>query len=461
MTDKIYIVTDEGPGDGGKGGVVHKIAAMAHTVIKTGGSQGNHGVKTSQGYNFAFSLWGCGTFEGIKTHISSRMIVSPVVLLNEANLIRYGGFGIYDPFSLLTVDEEALCSTPYHGIASRLKELALRDNPRGTIGMGVGEAYRYSLQYPELSIHVRDLRKADLRKKLIAIREQIKRDLATIIEGEFFPEDRKIARKETYLLHDDKYLDFIENLFYEAGKRAKIVSHDYLAKVILPQKGVAVVESSHGVLTDHYYGFHPHTSAIRTLPSFNEKMLRDSGFEGTIVNIGVFRAYAIRHGAGPMPTADPAMTENLLPGSHKEENRWQGKIRVGPLDLVLLRYAIEVCGGPKAFDGLAVTWFDQIVRNGEWKLCKKYKSGTEDRTYFTPQGAIKVRRGTDYEQLEHQEKLGKQLLCCKPEIETLKIPQNAGRDELYALCAGVLEKELGVPVRMISFGPTELDKMCK
>lgn len=158
MTDKIIIVTDEGPGDGGKGGVVHKIATMmnAHTVIKVGGTQGSHGVKTSDGFSYAFSLWGCGTFEEIRTHISSRMIVSPVVLMNEADAIRYGGFGIYDPFSLLTIDKEALCSTPYHGIASRLKELALRDNPRGTIGTGAGEAYRYALQYPEFILsHLR------------------------------------------------------------------------------------------------------------------------------------------------------------------------------------------------------------------------------------------------------------------------------------------------------------------
>lgn len=281
-------------------------------------------------------------------------------------------------------------------------------------------------------------------------------------EEEFLPKDCKIARKEIGLLYDNKYLDFIENLFHEAGQQAKIVNNDYLEKVILPQKGVAVVESSHGILTDRFHGFHPHTSAIRTLPRFTEAMLREAGYNGPIVNIGVFRAYAIRHGAGPMPTADPTMAESLLPESHKEENRWQGKIRVGPIDLVLLRYAINVCGGPSAFDGLAVTWFDQIIKNGEWKICNKYNNeDTKDRAYFTPSGEIKVRHGTDDEQLEYQENLGKQLLCCKPEIKTLKIPQDVGQNELYLFCAGVLEKELGVPVRMISFGPTERDKICK
>lgn len=242
----------------------------------------------------------------------------------------------------------------------------------------------------------------------------------------------------------------------------KIVDHGYLGRVILPQKGVAVVESSHGVLTDHYHGFHPHTSAIRTLPYFIEAMLRDAGYEGPIVNIGIFRAYAIGHGAKPMPTDDLGMAEQLFPKIYRDENRWRGGVRVGAIDLVMLRYAIEVCGGPSAFGGLAVTCFDHVVGNGEWRICKKYNSeDTKDRTFFTPSGEIKVRRGTDDEQLEYQEKLGKQLMNCRPEITTLKIPECMGREELYAFCASVLEKELGVPVKMISFGPTELDKICK
>ena len=52
---KVFIVTDLGGGDGGKGGVVHKICTetKAHTVVKVGGAQGSHGVHTIRGENFA------------------------------------------------------------------------------------------------------------------------------------------------------------------------------------------------------------------------------------------------------------------------------------------------------------------------------------------------------------------------------------------------------------------------
>lgn len=460
MVEKVYTVTDLGPGDGGKGGVVHKIVTMmrAHTVVKVGGAQGSHGVCTSRGERFAFSQWGCGTFEGVKTYLSPRMVMSPIGLLNEANALQYE-HGIHSPFNLLTVDEEALCATPYHGIASRLKEMARGNNFRGTVGTGVGEAYRYSQQHPSLTIQARDLSRPDLKNLLAGVREQVTHDLETA-HHEFLPSDLHEVEKEVARLHDDDFLDYIVERFKEVSRQAAIVDREHLKREILSRDGVVVVESSHGVLTDHYCGFHPHTSAIRTLPRFTHAMFREAGYNGEMVNIGVFRAYAIRHGAGPMPTADPTMAESLLPGSHKDENRYQGKVRVGPLDLVLLRYAIEVCGGVKAFNGLAVTWFDQIMANGRWDVCDRY-SGANDPRYFTLEGAMKVRGGENEEQLGYQERLGKQVSACKPVITTLGVSSKAGRDELYLFCSNALGGKLGVPVRMVSFGPTEFDKVCK
>lgn len=457
-TRKVYVVTDLGPGDGGKGGVVHKIAGQmrAHTVIKRGGAQGSHGVRTSRGEEFAFSQWGCGTFEGIPTHLSGQMIISPEGLLNEADALRYR-HGIYDVFDLLTVDQEALCATPFHGIASRLKEMARGDNPRGTVGTGVGEAYRDFGRLPELAITARDLKRPDLRERLVAVRDHVRSDLQPIINGEFLAADRASVAEEAGLLYDDGFLEYVVLRFKQAGSLARIVGHDFMGDEILSREGVAVVETSHGVLTDRLLGFHPHTSAIRTLPRFTHGMLTDAGFEGEVVNIGVHRAYAIRHGAGPLPTADPAMTERLLPGSNKDENRYQGRVRVGPLDGVLLRYALASCGGPVAFDGLAITWFDQIQTNQAWSYCNRY-NGADNPAFFSPSGEILA---VDSPSLERQAALGQKLFDCQPEVTTVPIDPAASKDTLYGVCAGVLGEMVDVPVRMVSFGPTELDKLCK
>lgn len=457
---KIYTVTDLGPGDGGKGGVVHKLSHMkrAHTILKVGGAQGSHGVRTSRGDGFAFSQYGCGTFEGVRTHLTKRMIVSPEGLLNESDALCYGR-GLRDVFSFLTIDENAICATPFHAVVSHLKELARGNNPRGTIGSGVGEAYRYAEWYPELTIRACNLHDSNLRDLLAAVRDRTIANMQEIVGQEFLPNDRLQVEEEIALLNDPNFLDHILMCFQEVPKRFKIVDADYMRREILGRDGVVVVESSHGILTDHFQGFHPHTSAIRTLPCFTQDMLRDAMYDGEIVNLAVTRAYQIRHGAGPMPTADPEMSECLLPGSSKKENRYQGKVRVGSLDLVLLRYAIACAGGPSAFHGLAVTWFDQIQKNGSWKICDRY-ADTSNTKFFSPLGDLNLRFGADEAQLQYQQELGQELQNSLPRTSEFSIP-DTNREKLFDWCREILEDKLGLNVRMVSFGPTERDKICK
>lgn len=443
MTHKVYIVTDLGPGDGGKGGVVHTLNCVtrAHTVIKRGGAQGSHGVLTSKGEKFNFSQWGCGTFEGTPTHLSEQMIISPEGLLNEAAALRYEQ-GVTDPFNLLTVDERCLVATPFHGIASRLKELARGDNPRGTVGSGVGVAYRMHNSEGTVSMYARDLHRSGLKERLAHIREQVRSELELVLRGGFEQGDLELSDREIELLGDDRFLDHVARRFEQVAEQVKIVPSDYLGEKILSQPGVAVIETSHGVLTDRQVGFHPHTSAIRTLPGVTRQVLDNAGFDGEIVNIGVTRAYAIRHGAGPLPTYNSEMTDSLLPGSAKDSNRYQGDVRVGPLDFVLLRYAIDVCGGPSAFDGLAVTWFDQIAANGVWEMCHRYDDIDE----------YALRRHAD---------MGQKLLDVRTSINSVPLEASLGMDSLYGICAETMQQAVGIPVRMVSFGPTERDKVCR
>lgn len=460
MTHKVYVVTDLGPGDGGKGSVVHAISHMthAHTILKTGGGQGSHGVSTSGGERFAFSHWGCGTFDAIHTHLTDQMIIIPDGVLNEAHSLRYG-HGIYDPFSLLTADEQALCATPFHWIASRLIELARKNKPRGTVGTGAGDAYRSYQQTPELAILAGGLTSPDLKDRLAAIREDIKDRLEPSLAREFLASDREEAATLIQWLHDDEFLEYAVRRLKEVARLLNVVSSDYLGEVILPQDGVAMVEASHGILTDRHYGLHPHTSAIRTLPRFKRDMLTEAGFEGQVVNLGVSRAYAVRHGAGPMPTASPELAETLLPGSSKGNNRYQGEVRVGPLDLVLLKYAIEASGGPQAYDGLAITWFDQIQANGEWPLCQTYND--IDPAFFLSPDRIKVREDAEPEGTKYQSELTQALENCSPQVNTVKLDPRADRDALFGLVNNTMQASLEVPVRMLSFGPTERDKLFK
>lgn len=457
---KIFTVTDLGGGDGGKGGIVHGICCRqnAHTVLKVGGAQGSHGVRNSAGESFNFSHFGCGTLEGVRTHILPLMVIAPLGLLNEGNALVYES-NVRDAFDLLTLDEDCLCAMPFHGISSRLTELARKERQKGTVGVGVGEAKLQSELFPDLAIFARDLGKPDIRDRIEAQRQHALAQLAPLLDNmdRFWPEDHELARIEIARLRDPGFTAWIAEEIARFVKRVKIVPTDYLEKEVLSKDGVAVVESSHGILTDRYYGFHPYVSRLRTLPQATYDLLTQRGYDGELFRLGITRAYQIRHGAGPLVTEDPDLVEQLLPGSSKDANRWQGTVRVGPLDFVALRYAVEVCGGSNEFDGIAVSWFDQIQKFGTWQTCERY-ANAENPKFFSPEGEILVKRGEDDAHIEHQRELADVLFGCRPVLTLGNLPETSDRYALGRWCSEVFVEQLHIPIRMMSFGSTELEK---
>ena len=434
MLENIYIVTDLGPGDGGKGGIVHFLSKEigASVIIKRGGAQGSHGVRTSFGESFNFSQWGCGTLEGVPTYCSEQMIISPVGLKNESDALKR--LGIYDPYTLLSVDPNCICATPLHRISSQLEELILGKNPRGTIGTGVGRAYHmsnelgndFTIRASELTD--RKLVQGKLKKQIDHYRDRY----VKISPNDYTLEDSILVSKNLELLRDEEFLPYIVDLFESVGKKIQLKELDEILRL----NGSAIVECSHGVLTDAETGLKPHVSAIRTLPQYTCKMLRNYGYFGKVINLAVHRAYGVRHGAGPMPTYDPVFTSKMLPGSHKDENRWQGIVRAGSLDLNLIRHAISVAD-ETPFDGICLTWFDQILKTGRvWSICEGYQNFPSPNESYT-------------EFLQH----------AKPIISEYRIKNPILKADLFDFVGGILNDRLGVPLSILSVGPTEVDKI--
>lgn len=434
MLEKIYVVTDLGPGDGGKGSVIHALSHHldARVIIKRGGAQGSHGICTSHGESFNFSQWGCGTLEGIPTFLSEQMVISPVGLDNESNALKR--LGIYDPFELLSCDPSCICATPFHRISSQLEEILLKENPRGTIGTGVGQAYRmHHLLSEAMTLRASELKSREtIRAKLQRQLEYYREKYAKISQYDGMPADAALINENLGLLQDDDFLSYCVDLFDDVGRKLRF---EGLSQVIRDD-GVAIVECSHGVLTDAETGLKPHTSAIRTLPKFTTEMLRKADYRGEVINYAVHRAYEIRHGAGPMPTYDPDFTARMLPGSHKDKNRWQGIVRAGALDLNLLRYALKAAHDTK-FDKLCITWFDQVLAcDRVWPICVHYKDAPLAKEPYV-----------------------EFLKRAKPITTEYSIKKPIHKRELFDFVGEILQGYLGVPLGMLSIGPTELDKI--
>ena len=72
-----------------------------------------------------------------------------------------------------------------------------------------------------------------------------------------------------------------------------------------------------------------------------------------------------------------------------------------------------------------------------------------------------VRRGEDQAQLDHLSALTKALSQVEPQVTDLSVSVEKDWDTRFDFVAGTLSEQLPVPVRMVSFGPTERDKYCK
>jgi adenylosuccinate synthase len=109
---------------------------------------------------------------------------------------------------------------------------------------------------------------------------------------------------------------------------------------------------------------HPYTTWSTTTFANAATLLAEAG--AVARRLGVTRAYLTRHGPGPFVTEDATLGR---PEPHNRRGPWQGAFRVGHLDAVALRYALEVSGGA---DELAVTHLDAPAP----LICTAYDAGS-------------------------------------------------------------------------------------
>lgn len=429
------IVVDLGFGDSGKGTVVDWLCSQGpepvHTVVRfNGGAQAGHNVVTPDGRHHTFAQFGSGTFTpGVQTHLSRFMLVDPLALAAEAG--HLAAAGVPDALDRLTVDRDALLTTPYHRAANRARELARGARRHGSCGMGIGETAAYALAHPQEAPRVGDcLSPSVLRRKLVLLRDRLAARLggAHRLAGGLAGE---LGGQQGGGLPG---VGACVEAFRAFADRVRIVEgrhlHDLLAG------GRVVFEGAQGVLLDEWHGFHPYTTWSTATFTNAETLLaeaRAAGVDATAERLGVVRTYLTRHGPGPLVTEDPGLTADL-PDPHNGTGEWQGAFRVGHFDAVAVRYALEVAGGA---DALALTHLDVADRRKDLRLCDAYEldGGRLDRLVPGPP-----------EDLLRQRRLTRRLLRARPLLEPLVEP------------VAQLRRALGVPVHLLSYGPTAIEK---
>lgn len=434
MNAHVMLVADLGFGDAGKGTIVDFLARVhhAHTVVRyNGGSQAAHNVVTPDGRHHTFAQFGSATFlPGVRTYLSRFMVLDPLALRNEEK--HLAALGVYDAYERLFVDRDTPIITPFHVAMNRLREMARGDRRFGSCGMGVGETIRDAALLTDMALRAGDLHDRTAIERKLRLLYEIKRGALEMLESAL-PKNERVAR-ELSAFDETAVLDFTGMLF-EAGKRINVVGGEWLRAALAPV-GAVIFEGAQGVLLDVERGFRPFVTKSDTTFANAERLLNESGHKGKATRIGVLRAYATRHGAGPFVTEDAELAAKI-PDGHNVFNEWQRELRVGWHDLIMDRYAHSIIGH---LDALAVTNLDRLGDIPAWKIAEAYVDEKGERRSDLP--------------VLSEEGLARWLAKCEPCYRAMT---GTLHEKEHALLSAI-SQNLGVPIGILSHGPSANEK---
>lgn len=445
---RAFVVVGLAFGDEGKGTITDALTRNfdASIVVRfNGGAQAGHNVVLPDGRHHVFSQFGSGTFAGARTHLSRFMMVNPRTMLNEAE--KLDSLRIPQPLSLVTIEREALVTTPLHVAINRIRELVRGDGAHGSCGMGIGETAAYALAHPDDALKVGDLSDAvTVRRKLGLLRDQFRDESSAIASHAPGPSASR-SRGDTWLawkaawnaIHGGDW-DTTEVLQHFVS-RVEVVDRTWLPAAMVDQ--TTIFEGAQGVLLDEDYGFHPHTTWSKCTTVNADELIED--FAGDTTTIGILRAFSTRHGAGPFPVG--GSYPDLLRGEHNAEQQFQGRFRVGPLDLVLAQYAGRTVDEVGYLDGIAVTCMDRVDARTV-TICKSYDTGARIDGDSLMGDRLSMLPWMYAPSLERQQRLGAALVTMRPVLDSIRTSELIER----------IEQVMGRDVLMTSHGPTYLDK---
>ncbi len=432
------VITDLTFGDAGKGTLTDALARRGASLVvrASGGAQAAHTVVDEAGREHVFHQFGSGTLvDGAQTLLSRFMLVNPLALHYEELELR--ALGVNDAAERMFIDAHALVTTPFQMIFNRLRELARGANRHGSCGLGIGETAADALDFGADVLRYGDLFDAALLRRKLLWHRDLKLQQLTPILTQLLEQTAEKSQICALLdqLNSEEEMEATREVFAAIAERFAIAPPDFLAQQ-LSQAGSTVFEGAQGVLLDENYGFHPYTTWSNTTPANALQLIEAAGCEVKTTVLGLTRAYQTRHGAGPFPTENAALTA-LLPEPHNPTNQWQGPFRAGWLDLSLLRYAIDVSG---RIDGLVMTCLDRLEGLPEIKIGFSYQL----------QGSSWHPTSTSAGDLLEQEKIGKTL----GQVE-VNYCRAASDPKAYA---EEIAQRLGLPLLGTSSGPTAQDK---
>jgi adenylosuccinate synthase len=412
-------------GDEGKGKIVDVLTSKYDIIARfQGGPNAGHTLEFD-GIKHVLRTVPSGIFHKNSINIiGNGVVMDPVVFQKELEGLEK--FNI-DIKSRLLISRKAHLILPTHRLLDAASEASKGKAKIGSTLKGIGPTYMDKTG--RNGIRVGDIELEDFEGRYRALADK---------------HQAMIAFYDVDLQYD---LEELETEFFEAVKALKeltfIDSEEYLNKAMKEGKSI-LAEGAQGSLLDIDFGTYPFVTSSNTTAA---GACTGLGIAPNRVKdvFGIFKAYTTRVGSGPFPTELFDEDGATMARVGNEFGSVTGRARrCGWLDLVALKYAVQVNGVTQLYmmKGDVLSGFDTL------KVCTAYKYKGQEIDHLpyniepenvTPVYVEKKGWAADLTGMTSYDELPQEL---KEYIE-------------------LIEKEVEVPIKVVSVGPDRKQTIMK
>lgn len=410
-------------GDEGKGKIVDVMAPKYDVVTRfQGGPNAGHTI-IFDNKKFILHTIPSGIFnENTINVIGNGVIIDPFVFNKELEMLKSNNISIDKN---LLISKKAHLILPTHRLLDAMYEHNKGKAKIGSTLKGIGPTY--TDKTARLGIRIGNIERADFLVKYNELKE---RHLQIIESFNFDYTNQKIEGLSLNE-YEQKWFDAVEII-----KPIQKIDSEYYINQCLKNNMSVLAEGAQGTMLDIDFGTYPFVTSSNTVAA---GVCTGLGIAPSKIGevYGIFKAYCTRVGSGPFPTELDNEEGQKLRDEGREYGSTTGRPRrCGWVDLAALKYAVMLNGVTK----LCMMKADVLNTFLTIKAGVSYNFGGKQIDYIPFEAS--------YEDLHPVYKEVKGWNCDTTNLRDSNSMPQALKDYVK-----FIEKEINVPVALVSVGP--------
>jgi adenylosuccinate synthase len=402
-------------GDEGKGKIVDVLAPSYDVVARfQGGPNAGHTLEFD-GIKHVLHQIPSGIFrDKTKNIIGNGVVLDPIVFKTEIEKLQKYNLKVHEN---LFISKKATLIIPTHRLLDQAYEKAKGDHKIGSTLKGIGPSYQDKIA--RQGLRVGDILSENFKEKL----NKLVGMHSDILEKHGIQFDWKEL--------ENQLMDAISFL-----KQFQLIDSEYVINQELKKGSTILAEGAQGSLLDIDFGSYPFVTSSSTVSAGACTGLGVApGHIGQVY--GIFKAYSTRVGSGPFPTELLDEEGDRMRKQGNEFGSTTGRPRrCGWIDLPSLKYSIMINGVTQ----LLMMKADVLSIFPTIKVCTHYKLSSGEMTEIIPYEIV-------------NEKIVPVYVEMKGWQSNLENLTNDAMPQALLDYILFLEKELEVPITLVSTGP--------